>query len=98
MATLIIQLERRNKRTGKTEKVRVWKITDRMVCTWLCEAVAVADGGTFFVLVTRIHSATPMPSHAIHRDSAEDVTEPDRAQICQFDENVWPRCGARHWV
>jgi integrase len=49
VATLKIPLERRNKRTGRTEKARIWEITDRTVRTWLNEAVdaAAADGVTF---------------------------------------------------
>lgn len=54
VATLKIPLERRNKRTGRTEKARIWQITDRTVRTWLAEAVeaAAADGVTFSVPVT----------------------------------------------
>ena len=54
MATLKIPLERRNKRTGRTEKARIWVITDRTVRTWLNEAVeaAATDGVTFSVPVT----------------------------------------------
>jgi hypothetical protein len=39
VATLKIPLERRNKRSGRTEKARIWEITDRTVRTWLSEAV-----------------------------------------------------------
>ena len=54
VATLRIPLERRNKRTGRMEKARIWEITDRTVRTWLNEAVdaAAADGVTFSVPVT----------------------------------------------
>ncbi|ENF8456138.1 tyrosine-type recombinase/integrase [Salmonella enterica] len=54
LATLKIPLERRNKRTGRMEKARIWEITDRTVRTWLNEAVesAAADGVTFSVPVT----------------------------------------------
>lgn len=54
VATLKIPLERRNKRTGRTEKARIWDITDRTVRTWIGEAVdaAAADGVTFSVPVT----------------------------------------------
>lgn len=54
VATLKIPLERRNKRSGRTEKARIWEITDRTVRTWLNEAVdtAAADGVTFSVQVT----------------------------------------------
>ena len=54
VATLKIPLERRNKRTGRTEKARIWEITDRTVRTWLNEAVetAAADGVSFSVPVT----------------------------------------------
>ncbi|GKV75848.1 resolvase [Pectobacterium carotovorum subsp. carotovorum] len=54
IATLKIPLERRNKRSGRTEKARIWEITDRTVRTWLTEAVeaAAADGVTFSVPVT----------------------------------------------
>lgn len=53
VATLKIPLERRNKRTGRMEKARIWGITDRTVRTWLNEAVeaAAADGVTFSVPV-----------------------------------------------
>lgn len=54
VATLKLPLERRNKRTGRTEKARIWEITDRTIRTWLSEAVdsAAADGVTFSVPVT----------------------------------------------
>lgn len=54
VATLKIPLERRNKRTGRIEKARIWEVTDRTVRTWLNEAVetAAADGVTFSVPVT----------------------------------------------
>ncbi|ENX6104467.1 site-specific integrase, partial [Salmonella enterica] len=54
VATLKIPLERRNRRTGRTEKARLWEITDRTVRTWIGEAVeaAAADGVTFSVPVT----------------------------------------------
>ncbi|WP_161618197.1 site-specific integrase [Yokenella regensburgei] len=54
VATLKIPLERRNKRTGRTEKARLWESTDRTVRTWLNEAVeaAAADGVTFSAPVT----------------------------------------------
>ena len=54
VATLKIPLERRSKRSGRTEKARIWEITDRTVRTWISEAVetAAADGVTFSVPVT----------------------------------------------
>ena len=54
VATLKIPKERRNKRTGRTEKARIWEVTDRTVRTWIGEAVAAAaaDGVTFSVPVT----------------------------------------------
>ena len=52
VATLKIPLERRNKRTGRTEKARIWEVTDRTVRTWIVEAVAAADGLMFSVPVT----------------------------------------------
>ncbi|EDV9210195.1 phage integrase family protein [Salmonella enterica subsp. enterica] len=54
IATLKIPLERRNRRTHRTEKARIWEITDRTVRTWIGEAVeaAAADGVTFSVPVT----------------------------------------------
>ncbi|ECY4825244.1 phage integrase family protein, partial [Salmonella enterica subsp. enterica serovar Urbana] len=42
VATLKIPLERRNRRTGRTEKARFWEITDRTVRTWIGEAVEAA--------------------------------------------------------
>ncbi len=61
VATLKIPLERRNKRSGRMEKARIWEITDRTVRTWLSEAVeaAAADGVKFSVPVTPIRSVTP---------------------------------------
>ncbi|RXY52713.1 resolvase, partial [Klebsiella pneumoniae] len=55
VATLKIPLESRNKRTGRTEKARIWDITDRTVRTWIGEAVeaAAVDGVTFSVPVNR---------------------------------------------
>lgn len=54
IAMLKIPLERRNKRTGKMEKARIWEITDRTVRTWLNEAIEIAaeDRVTFSVPVT----------------------------------------------
>lgn len=54
VATLRIPLERRNKRTGRTEKARIWAVTDRTVRTWINEAVeaAAADGVAFSVPVS----------------------------------------------
>lgn len=54
VATLKIPMERRNKRTGRTEKARIWEITDRTVRTWLSEAVeaAASDGVIFSIPVT----------------------------------------------
>lgn len=54
VATLKIPLERKNKRTGRTEKARLWEVTDRTARTWINEAVdaAAADGVTFSVPVT----------------------------------------------
>ncbi|ECA2179299.1 phage integrase family protein [Salmonella enterica subsp. enterica serovar Kisangani] len=51
VATLKTPLERRNKRTGRTEKARIWEVADR---TWIGEAVAAvaADGVTSSVPVT----------------------------------------------
>lgn len=65
VATLKIPLERRNKRTGRTEKARIWEVTDRTVRTWIGEAVAAAatDGVTFSVPVT---PHTFRHSHAMH--------------------------------
>ncbi len=63
VATLKIPLERRNKRTGRTEKARICQITDRTVRTWLIEAVesAAADGVTFSVPVTHTPSGILTP-------------------------------------
>ncbi|EEE1598494.1 tyrosine-type recombinase/integrase [Salmonella enterica] len=54
VATLKIPLERRNKRTGRMEKARIWGIIDRSIRTWLNEAVesAAADGVNFSAPVT----------------------------------------------
>ncbi|WP_411904794.1 tyrosine-type recombinase/integrase, partial [Salmonella enterica] len=54
LATRKIPLERRNRRTGRTETARLWEITDRTVRTGIGEAVeaAAADDVTFSVPVT----------------------------------------------
>lgn len=54
IATLKIPNERRNKRSGRMEKARVWSVTDRTVRTWINEAVdaAAADGVSLSVSVT----------------------------------------------
>lgn len=80
MATLKIPLERRNKRTGRTEKARIWEITVRTVRTWLNEAVetAAADGVTFSVPVTP-HTFL-RDAYAVCRYSAEGATESHGAQ------------------
>jgi integrase len=54
IATLKIPQERRNKRSGRMEKERIWSVTDRTVRTWVNEAVdaVAADGVTFSVPVT----------------------------------------------
>ena len=51
VATLKIPMERRNKRTGRREKARIWEVTDRTVRAWIGEAVT-ADGVTLSVPVT----------------------------------------------
>lgn len=54
VATLRIPLERRNKSTGRSERARIWTVTDRTVRSWINEAVerANADGVYFSVPVT----------------------------------------------
>lgn len=54
MATLKIPLKRKNKKTGRMEKARIWNITNRTVRTWLSEAVeaAAVDGVMFSGPVT----------------------------------------------
>ncbi len=79
VATLKIPMERRNKRTGRTEKARIWEVTDRKVRTWIGEAVvaAAADGVTFSVPVT---PHTFRHSYAMHMlYAAEGPAEPDGA-------------------
>ncbi len=62
VATLKTLLEWRNKRTGRTEKARIWEVTDR---TWIREAVAAVapDGVTLSVPVT---AHTFRYSYAMH--------------------------------
>ncbi|GHL11240.1 hypothetical protein ECZU22_51390 [Escherichia coli] len=52
VATLKIPMERRNRRTGRTEKARIWEVTDRTVRTDWEAVAAAADGVTFSVPVT----------------------------------------------
>lgn len=65
VATLNIPLERRNKSTGRSERARIWTVTDRTVRSWINEAVerANADGVYFSVPVT---PHTFQHSYAMH--------------------------------
>lgn len=65
IATLRIPLERRSEISGRTERVRLWEITDRTARTWLNEAVSTAasEGVTFSIPVT-LH--TFRHSYAMH--------------------------------
>lgn len=65
IATLKIPLERRNPKTGRTEKAKLWTVADRTARTWLSEAVsaAAADGVTFSVPV---NLKTFRHSYAMH--------------------------------
>ncbi|GHM05299.1 hypothetical protein KPZU40_52740 [Klebsiella pneumoniae] len=84
VATLKIPLERRNKRTGRTEKARIWDITDRTVRTWIGEAVeaAAVDGGD---ILGAGHPAYVPPllrdAYAVCRHTTEGFAEPDGPQI-----------------
>lgn len=65
VATLKIPLERRNNRTGRTEKARIWEITDRTVRPWLNESVdAVAAADVRFSVPVTPH--TFRHSYAMH--------------------------------
>ena len=81
VATLKIPLERRNKRTGRTEKARIWEVTYKTVRTWIGEAVAAAaaDGVTFSVPVTPHTFRFLCDAHAVCRYTAEGPAEPDGA-------------------
>lgn len=64
-ATLRITMERRSEIAGRTERVRLWEITDRTARIWLNEAVSAAasEGVTFSIPVT-LH--TFRHSYAMH--------------------------------
>jgi len=85
VATLKVPLERRNKRTGRTEKARIWEITDRTVRTWLSESVdsATADGVTLSIPVTphtfRHSYAMHMLYAGIPRKVLQSLMGPSRA-------------------
>lgn len=81
VATLKIPMERRNRRTGRTEKARIWEVTDRTVRTWIGEAVAAAaaDGVTFSVPVTPYVPPFLCDAHAVCRYTTEGPAEPDGA-------------------
>lgn len=65
VATLKIPLERRNKSTGRTERARIWTVTDRTVRTWINEAVDAANAdGVFFSVPVTPH--TFRHSYAMH--------------------------------
>lgn len=65
VATLKIPLERRNKTTGRTERARIWTITDRTVRSWIHEAVTAANAdGVYFSIPVTPH--TFRHSYAMH--------------------------------
>lgn len=98
VATLKIPLERRNKRTGRMEKARIWEITDRTVRTWLNEAVesAAADGVTFSVPVSPHTFRHSYAMHMLYNGIPLKVPKSDGPQEHQFDgdlyESVCARC------
>jgi len=96
VATLKIPPERRNKRSGRTEKVRIREITDRTVRTWLSDAVeaAAADGVTFSVDTAHVPSQL-CHAHAVCGYSAEGVAEFNGTQEHQLDEGVYEGVCAR---
>ncbi len=84
VATLKIPLERRNKRTGRMEKARIWEITDRTVRTWLSEAVGGRSGRRGDVLSTGNPPYVPSflrDAYAVCRHTTEGFAEPDGPQI-----------------
>ena len=64
IATLRIPLERRSEKTGRSERVRLWEITDRTARTWLNEAVEAAAEGVTFSIPGTLH--TFRHSYAMH--------------------------------
>jgi len=65
IATLRIPIERRSEKTGRTERVRLWDITDRTARTWLNEATeAAASEGVRFSVPVTLH--TFRHSYAMH--------------------------------
>ncbi|STW38596.1 ResA resolvase [Klebsiella pneumoniae] len=84
VATLKIPLERRNKRTGRMEKARIWEITDRTVRTWLSEAVEGRSGRRGDVLSPGDPPYVPSllrDAHAVRRHTTEVFAKPDGPQI-----------------
>lgn len=77
VATLKIPLELRNKRTGRTEKARIWEITDRTVRTWINEAVdaAAADGVHFSIPVTPHTFRRSYIMHMLYHRQPKKVTQ-----------------------
>lgn len=65
VATLKIPLERKNKRTDRMEKARLWTVTDRTVRTWLAEAVAAAEADSVIFSIP-ITPHTFRHSYAMH--------------------------------
>lgn len=101
MTTLKIPLERRIKRTGRTEKPRIWEVTDRTVHTWLVEAVeAAASGRRGDVLRASDAAHVPSllrPAHAVRRYTTKGAAEFNGTQVDQLDGSVYEglctRCG-----
>lgn len=105
MATLKIPLERRNKRTGRREKARIWEITDRTVRTRLREAVdsAAADGVTFSVPVTPHTFRHSYAMHVLYAGIPLKVLQSLMGHKSSSSTEVYTKVfaldvAARHWV
>ena len=105
VATLKIPMERRNKRTGRTEKARIWEVTDRTVRTWIGEAVAAAaaDGVTFSVPVTPHTFRHSYAMHMLYAGIPLKVLQSLMGHKSISSTEVYTKVfaldvAARHWV
>ncbi len=105
VAILKIPLERRNKRTGRTEKARIWEVTDRTVRTWIGEAVAAAaaDGVAFSVPVTPHTFRHSYAMHILYAGIPLKVLQSLMRHKCISSTEIYTKVfaldvAARHWV
>lgn len=92
IATLRIPLERSSEKTGRTERVRLWDISDRTARTWLNVAAEAAalERSQFFGAGHPAHLPTQLRhAHAVRWHAAQGAVEPARPQELEVDGDLY---------